>query len=49
MSRRQVLAGAGGTGLLAATASSAKAAVRSRRSRAGASHGIPEQIHLASW
>ena len=33
MSRRQVLAGAGGTGLLAATASPAKAATRARRSR----------------
>jgi TAT (twin-arginine translocation) pathway signal sequence len=31
MSRRQVLAGAGGTGLLAATASPAKAAIRARR------------------
>lgn len=36
MSRRQVLAGAGGTGLLAATASPAKAAARTRRARADA-------------
>jgi len=48
MSRRQVLAGAGSTGLLAATASSARAAARTRRSRAGASDGTPEQIHL-TW
>jgi predicted secreted protein len=48
MSRRQVLAGAGGTGLLAATANPAKAAVRTRRARAGASDGTPEQIHL-TW
>src|SRR5712664_922403 len=46
MSRRQVLAGAGGTGLLAATASPARAATRARRSRA--SDGTPEQIHL-TW
>src|SRR5271167_1489608 len=48
MSRRQVLAGAGGTGLLAATASPAKAAVRTRRTRAGASDATPEQVHL-TW
>ena len=48
MSRRQVLAGAGGTGLLAATASPAKAAARTRRARAGAADGTPEQIHL-TW
>jgi hypothetical protein len=48
MSRRQVLAGAGGTGLLAATASPARAARRARRSRAGGSDGTPEQIHL-TW
>ncbi len=48
MSRRQVLAGAGGTGLLAATASSAKAAARTRRARAGGADGTPEQIHL-TW
>jgi Calcineurin-like phosphoesterase/Purple acid Phosphatase, N-terminal domain len=50
MSRRQVLAGAGGTGLLAATAGTAKAASRSRRSRAAAAAtaGTPEQIHL-TW
>jgi len=49
MSRRQVLAGAGSTGLLAATAGSAKAAtVRGRRARAAASDGTPEQIHL-TW
>jgi predicted secreted protein len=47
MSRRQVLAGAGGTGLLAATVSPAKAAMRARRSRA-ASDGTPEQVHL-TW
>src|SRR5712691_4231625 len=47
MSRRQVLAGAGGTGLLAATVSPAKAATRARRSRA-ASDGTPEQVHL-TW
>ena len=46
MSRRQVLAGAGGTGLLAATVSPAKAATRARRARAGSSDGTPEQIHL---
>ena len=48
MSRRQVLAGAGGTGLLAATASPVRAAIRTRRSRAGGSDGTPEQIHL-TW
>ena len=48
MSRRQVLAGAGSTGLLAATAGSARTAVRTRRSRAGAGDGTPEQIHL-TW
>jgi hypothetical protein len=47
MSRRQVLAGAGGTGLLAATAGPAKAATRTRRARAGGA-GTPEQIHL-TW
>ena len=48
MSRRQVLAGAGGTGLLAATAGPAKAAAtRARKARAGAD-GTPEQIHL-TW
>ena len=47
MSRRQVLAGAGGTGLLAAAVSPAKAATRARRSRA-ASNGTPEQVHL-TW
>jgi hypothetical protein len=47
MSRRQVLAGAGGTGLLAA-ASPARAATRARRSRAAAGDGTPEQIHL-TW
>src|SRR6266571_5573539 len=45
MSRRQVLAGAGGTGLLAATAGTARAAIRTRRSRPD---GTPEQIHL-TW
>jgi len=48
MSRRQVLAGAGGTGLLAATVSPAKAAIRARRARAGGGDGTPEQIHL-TW
>src|SRR5215468_8638045 len=48
MSRRQVLAGAGGTGLLAATVSPARAAIRARRSRAAGSDGTPEQIHL-TW
>src|ERR1700728_1496134 len=47
MSRRQVLAAAGGTGLLAATAGSAKAAT-TRRARAAAGDGTPEQIHLTS-
>jgi len=49
MSRRQVLAGAGSTGLLAAAAGPAKATtVRGRRARAAASDGTPEQIHL-TW
>jgi hypothetical protein len=53
MSRRQVLAGAGGTGLLAATMGPLKAAAaRARRARAGGLAGIadgtPEQIHL-TW
>src|SRR5882762_27209 len=48
VSRRQVLAGAGGTGLLAATATPAKAATRTRRSRAAGGDGTPEQIHL-TW
>src|SRR5216683_3417890 len=48
MSRRQVLAGAGGTGLLAAAISPAKAAARGRRARAGAADGTPEQVHL-TW
>jgi hypothetical protein len=47
MSRRQVLAGAGGTGLLAATAAPAKAAA-TRARRAAAGDGTPEQIHL-TW
>ena len=47
MSRRQVIAAAGGTGLLAATAGSAKAAT-TRRARAAAGDGTPEQIHL-TW
>ncbi len=47
MSRRQVLAGAGGTGLLAATVSPAKAATRARRVRV-AGDGTPEQVHL-TW
>src|ERR1700748_2293395 len=48
MSRRQVLAGAGGTGLLAAAGNPAKAATRARRTRAGRGGGTPEQIHL-TW
>ena len=48
MSRRQVLAGAGGTSLLAATTSPAKAATRGRRARAGSADGTPEQVHL-TW
>ncbi len=49
MSRRQVLAGAGGTGLLAATSAPAKAAlIRARKARTGARDGTPEQIHL-TW
>jgi hypothetical protein len=47
LSRRQVLA-AGGTGLLAATASSTRAAARTRRARAAGGDGTPEQIHL-TW
>ena len=43
-----MLASAGGTGLLAATASPAKAAVRTRRARAAEADGTPEQIHL-TW
>ena len=46
VSRRQVLA-AGGTGLLAATASASRAAARTRKARA-AGDGTPEQIHL-TW
>ena len=50
MSRRQVLAAAGGTGLLAAAAGPAKAAARGRKARGGvqAGDGTPEQIHL-TW
>ena len=47
VSRRQVLA-AGGTGLLAATASTTRAAARTRKARAAGSDGTPEQIHL-TW
>jgi hypothetical protein len=47
VSRRQVLA-AGGTGLLAATASTTRAAARTRRARAAGGDGTPEQIHL-TW
>jgi len=47
VSRRQVLA-AGGTGLLAATANSTRAAARTRKARAAAGDGTPEQIHL-TW
>ena len=39
---------AGGTGLLAATASATRAAARTRRGRAAAGAGTPEQIHL-TW
>jgi Calcineurin-like phosphoesterase/Purple acid Phosphatase, N-terminal domain len=46
LSRRQVLAAAGGTGLIAATGSQARAAARKARAAAGA--GTPEQIHL-TW
>ncbi len=48
MSRRQVLAGAGSTGLLAAAAAPAKAATRARKGRAADGAGTPEQIHL-TW
>jgi hypothetical protein len=47
LSRRQVLA-ASGTGLLAATASPAKAAVTRRWARTGVGAGTPEQVHL-TW
>ncbi len=46
MSRRQVLAAAGGTGLIAAAGRPARAATRKGRAAAGA--GTPEQIHL-TW
>jgi Calcineurin-like phosphoesterase/Purple acid Phosphatase, N-terminal domain len=39
---------AGGTGLLAATASATRAAARTRKGRAAAGAGTPEQIHL-TW
>jgi hypothetical protein len=47
LSRRQVLA-AGGTGLLAATATPARAATARRGARAAAGDGTPEQVHL-TW
>src|SRR6516165_3182409 len=47
ISRRQVLA-AGGTGLLTATASTTRAAARTRRARVAGGDGTPEQIHL-TW
>ncbi len=47
MSRRQVLA-AGGTGLLAATATPARAATARRAARTTAGDGTPEQVHL-TW
>jgi hypothetical protein len=47
VSRRQVLA-VGGTGLLAATARATRAAARTRKARAAATDGTPEQIHL-TW
>ncbi|MBV9447005.1 MAG: metallophosphoesterase family protein [Streptosporangiaceae bacterium] len=49
LSRRQVLAAAGGTGLLAAAASPAQASTtRLGGPRSGAGDGTPEQIHL-TW
>jgi hypothetical protein len=51
LSRRQVLVGAGGTGLLAAAATggtSEAAHASTRRSRKAGSDGTPEQIHL-TW
>ncbi len=47
LSRRQVLA-AGGTGLLAATATPARAATARRGARSAAGDGTPEQVHL-TW
>ena len=47
LSRRQVLA-AGGTGLLAATATPAKAATARRGARTAGGDGTPEQVHL-TW
>jgi hypothetical protein len=47
VSRRQVLA-AGGTGLLAATASATRAAARTSKGRTPGGDGTPEQIHL-TW
>src|ERR1700691_3417567 len=47
VSRRQVLA-VGGTGLLAPTARTTRAAARTRKARAAATNGTPEQIHL-TW
>ena len=47
LSRRQVLA-AGGTGLLAATATPAKAATTRRLARGAVADGTPEQVHL-TW
>src|ERR1700761_4861897 len=46
VSRRQLLA-AGGTGLLAASATPARAAARTRKTRRPGAGGTPEQIHLA--
>ncbi|HEX6525667.1 MAG TPA: metallophosphoesterase family protein [Streptosporangiaceae bacterium] len=49
LSRRQVLAAAGGTGLLAAAAGPAQASTsRLGGTRSGAGDGTPEQIHL-TW
>jgi len=51
VSRRQILVGAGTTGLLAATgatAASETAQAATRRARSGAADGTPEQIHL-TW
>jgi hypothetical protein len=47
LSRRQVLA-AGGTGLLAATATPARTATARRGARTAAGAGTPEQVHL-TW
>ena len=48
LSRRQMLIGAGGTGLLAATALPQRASAATLRSAGTAADGTPEQIHL-TW